>query len=115
MSVPRITLLSRPGCHLCDDARTVIAAVAADLGVAWDERDITQSEDDLREYWDKIPVTLVDGTQHDFWRVSEARLRQALRLPAPVPRPGSAGRSGGVVLTLCIRSQTTYGGWAARR
>ena len=88
MSVPRITLLSRPGCHLCDDAREVIAKVAADLGVAWDERDITVSEADLREYWDKIPVTLVDGTQHDFWRVSEARLRQALRLTAPVPPPG---------------------------
>jgi hypothetical protein len=32
----------------------------------------------VREYWDKIPVTLVDGVQIDFWRVSEARLRAAL-------------------------------------
>jgi len=79
MSAPRITLLSRPGCHLCDDARDVIAKVAADLGVGWTERDITQSEADLREYWDRIPVTLVDGVQHDFWRVSEDRLRRALR------------------------------------
>ena len=75
----RITLLSRPGCHLCDDARVVITRVATDLGVPWDERDITHSEDDLREYWDKIPVTLIDGVQHDFWRVSEQRLRAALR------------------------------------
>ena len=115
MNVPRITLLSRPGCHLCDDAREVIATVAADLGLAWDERDITQSEADLREYWDKIPVTLVDGVQHDFWRVSEARLRRALRLTAPVPPPGTASRAGDLVPTLCIRSQTTYGGCAARR
>jgi glutaredoxin len=78
MSAPRITLLSRPGCHLCDDAREIISRVAADLGVAWEERDITGSPDDMREYWDKIPVTLVDGTQHDFWRVSEDRLRGAL-------------------------------------
>jgi glutaredoxin len=78
MGDSRITLLSKPGCHLCDDARAVIAGVAADLGVGWDERDITLSEDDLREYWDKIPVTLVDGVEHDFWRVSEARLRAAL-------------------------------------
>jgi hypothetical protein len=54
--------------------------VADDLGVAWEERDITQSEADLREYWEKIPVTLVDGLQHDFWRVSEERLRRALSL-----------------------------------
>ena len=78
MTVPRITLLARPGCHLCDDAREVISKVADDLGVAWEERDITQSAADLREYWEKIPVTLVDGVQHDFWRVSEDRLRQAL-------------------------------------
>ena len=77
-SVARITLLGRPGCHLCDDARTVIERVAGDLGVGWEERDITTSPDDLREYWDKIPVTLVDGVQIDFWRVSEARLRAAL-------------------------------------
>lgn len=79
----RITLLSRPGCHLCDDARAVIAVVAADLGVGWEERDITQSEDDQRQYWEMIPVTLIDGIQHDYWRVSEDRLRAAL---ASVPR-----------------------------
>ena len=74
----RITLLSRPGCHLCDDARSVIARVAGDLGVGWDERDITQSADDLAQYSEMIPVTFIDGVQHDFWRVSEERLR-ALR------------------------------------
>jgi glutaredoxin len=80
MAGSRITLLFRPGCHLCDDAREVISRVAGDLGVSWEERDITQSEADLREYWEKIPVTFVDGVQHDFWRVSEDRLRRALRL-----------------------------------
>ena len=73
-----ITLLSRPGCHLCDEARTVIARVAADLGVPWEERDITQSERDLQDYWEMIPVTLINGVQHDFWHVSERRLRAAL-------------------------------------
>ena len=73
-----ITLLSRPGCHLCDDARTVIERAAADLGVPWEERDITQSADDLRDYAEMIPVTLINGVQHDFWHVSEQRLRTAL-------------------------------------
>ena len=81
---PRITLLGRPGCHLCDDARAVIERVASELGVAWEERDITASPQDLREYWDKIPVTLVDGVEIDFWQVSETRLRAALgRPPGP--------------------------------
>ena len=80
----RITLLGRPGCHLCDDARAVIERVAAELGVGWEERDITASAQDMREYWEKIPVTLVDGVQIDLWRVREERLR------APLPRPPRA-------------------------
>lgn len=74
----RITLLGKPGCHLCDDARAVIAKVAAELGVPWEERDITQSPEDFEKYGEMIPVTFIDGVQHDFWRVDEARLRAAL-------------------------------------
>jgi hypothetical protein len=76
----RIVLLSRPGCHLCDDARAVIADVAAELGVGWEDRDISGSAADLAQYSDMIPVTFVDGVQHDFWHVSAARLRAALDL-----------------------------------
>jgi Glutaredoxin-like domain (DUF836) len=77
-SAHHITLLSRPGCHLCEEARSVIARVAADLSVSWDERDITASAADTERYSEMIPVTLIDGVQHDFWRVSEERLRAAL-------------------------------------
>ncbi|GAB3206829.1 glutaredoxin family protein [Marinactinospora thermotolerans] len=74
-----ITMLGKPGCHLCDEALKVIETVAADLGVRYEVRDITHaSQEERDEYWDKIPVTFVDGVQHDFWRVSEKRLRAAL-------------------------------------
>jgi glutaredoxin len=75
----KVTLLSRPGCHLCDEARSVIARVTAELGVEWEERDITRRPEDLARYSEMIPVTFIDGVQHDFWRVSEKRLRDALR------------------------------------
>ena len=74
----RITLLGKPGCHLCDDARDVIQRVADDLEVTWEELDITSDPELQERWWDQIPVTLVDGVQHDFWRVDEARLRAAL-------------------------------------
>lgn len=75
---PRITLLSKPGCHLCDDARAVIERVADEIGVGWREVDI-MSDPQRHEQWaEQIPVTLVDGVQHDYWRVDEARLRKAL-------------------------------------
>jgi glutaredoxin len=73
-----VTLYGKPGCHLCDDAREVIARVCADLGTAYDEVDITADADLQRRFGEQIPVTFVDGTQHDFWRVDEHRLRAAL-------------------------------------
>jgi glutaredoxin len=75
---PRVTLLSKPGCHLCDDVRVVIERVAADVGVGWEEVDITSDPELQAQWWEQIPVTLVDGVQHDFWRVNETRLRRAL-------------------------------------
>jgi hypothetical protein len=74
----RVTLLTKPGCHLCDVARAVVARVTAEFGVPWEELDITTDEQLYRRWWEQIPVTLVDGEQHDFWAVSEERLRQAL-------------------------------------
>jgi hypothetical protein len=78
MEPTRITLIGKPGCHLCDEARAVVARVAEDLGVGWTELDINQDQELAEQYWEQIPVTLVDGRRHDFWRVDEARLRAAL-------------------------------------
>ncbi|MFF3555903.1 glutaredoxin family protein [Streptomyces tsukubensis] len=73
-----VTLIGKPGCHLCDDARAVVEKVCAEVGASWEEKDITRDEALHREYWEQIPVVLVDGEQHTFWRVDEARLRGAL-------------------------------------
>ena len=56
----------------------MIAAVAGEAGVPWTERDVTASAEDLQLYGEMIPVTLIDGVQHDFWRVDPDRLRRAL-------------------------------------
>jgi glutaredoxin len=76
--VARVELLTRPGCHLCDDVRTVVARVCADVGATWAEVDVSTDPALLDQYWEQIPVTFVDGAQHDFWHVDEARLRAAL-------------------------------------
>lgn len=74
----RVTLYSRSGCHLCDDARLVVERVCADLGETYDEVDIDAEPALQDRFADEIPVTFVDGRQHDFWRVDEHRLRAAL-------------------------------------
>ncbi|GHK00241.1 thioredoxin family protein [Streptomyces sp. Y2F8-2] len=73
-----VTLIRKPGCHLCDDAQVVIEKVCGELGVPWEQKDITQDQRLHDEYWEQIPVVLVDGAQHTFWRVDEQRLRRAL-------------------------------------
>jgi glutaredoxin len=74
----RVTFYTRPGCHLCDEARVVVAKVCEELGESFAEVDI-ESDGDLEDrYGEEVPVTFVDGRQHDFWRVDEARLRAAL-------------------------------------
>jgi glutaredoxin len=75
----RVRLYAKPGCHLCDDARAVIERVCAETGTSYDEVDITTSTELMESYGEQIPVTMVDGRQHDFWRVDETRLRAALR------------------------------------
>jgi glutaredoxin len=80
MAGARVLLYSRPGCHLCDDARAVIERVCAEAGTGFDEVDITTSAELLERFGEEIPVTFVDGRQHDFWRVDERRLRAALGL-----------------------------------
>ena len=76
--MPRVLLYSKPGCHLCQDAREVVAQVCAEVGSDFEEVDITGDPGLMRTYGEQIPVTFVDGAQHDFWRVDADRLRSAL-------------------------------------
>ncbi|WGX99501.1 glutaredoxin family protein [Nocardioides sp. L-11A] len=79
MRAARVTLYGRSGCHLCDDARAVIEAVCAELGESYEELSIDDDPELADRFANEIPVTFVDGRQHDFWRVSADRLRAALR------------------------------------
>ena len=74
----RLELVVRAGCHLCETAREVVAEVAARVGVTWVERDVEADPEDARRYLDLVPVVLLDGEVHDYWRVDADRLEGAL-------------------------------------
>lgn len=75
----RLTLLTRPGCHLCDEARAVVEDVLGGFPeVAFEERSIVGDADLEREYAEEIPVVLIDDRVHTIWRVDPARLTAAL-------------------------------------
>lgn len=89
MPVAHLTLLSKPGCHLCDAAREVVVAVAAEINadggpdatgpsVVVDEKSILDDRQLLDRYVDEIPVVLINGTVHNIWRIDPARLKNAL-------------------------------------
>jgi Glutaredoxin-like domain (DUF836) len=75
---PRVVLVGKPDCHLCDEARAVVSAVCAGLGLAWDERSILDDPDLADQYWELIPVVVVDGTVLATWTVDGEALRAAL-------------------------------------
>jgi len=72
--VDLVTLITRPGCHLCE-----VAAQALDrIGEPWTELDVESDIELEREYGDRVPVILLDGREHGYWRVEEDRLRRDL-------------------------------------
>ena len=76
-----VTVVSRQGCHLCEVAEADVARICADLGVEWTTVDVDADPELRAEYGDYVPVILVDGNEHGYWRVEEDRLRAALRVP----------------------------------
>lgn len=73
-----LLLLTRPGCHLCEDARKVLDRVSSDLGVPWREESVDENPALGEQFGEEIPVLFVDGIQRDFWQIDEARLRRLL-------------------------------------
>ncbi|MFT4122212.1 MAG: glutaredoxin family protein [Microbacteriaceae bacterium] len=73
-----ITLLSKPGCHLCDEAREVVGRVVEGRDVELTELSILEDAELRERYAEQIPVLLVDGRVHTIWRVDPARLDGAL-------------------------------------
>ncbi|WP_230673369.1 glutaredoxin family protein [Rathayibacter sp. Leaf248] len=78
-----LTLVGKPGCHLCDDARAVVQGVLADLGpaapaVSLSEVSILDDAELHERFVEEIPVLLINGRVHNYWRIDPVRLRRAL-------------------------------------
>lgn len=74
----RVQIIGKPGCHLCEDAEVIVAQVCAELGEQYEVLSILEDPVLADRYFEEIPVVLVDGRQHDFWRVDAERLRRTL-------------------------------------
>ncbi|MDT5024128.1 MAG: hypothetical protein QOE61_554 [Micromonosporaceae bacterium] len=75
----RLTLITRDQCHLCEVAKEAMARVAQATGEDWREVDVDSDPRLQAEYWDRVPVILLDGKEHGYWRVEEERLLRDLQ------------------------------------
>lgn len=74
----RVLVYTRAGCHLCEVAEGDVARICAELGEGFDSVDVDTDPELRAEYGDRVPVVIVDGKEHGYFRVEEARLRAAL-------------------------------------
>ncbi len=74
-----VTVYTRVDCHLCEVALQQVESIAAESGASWSAVDVDADQDDRAEYGDRVPVILVDGVEHGYYRVEPERLRRALR------------------------------------
>ena len=82
MSEITLTLIGKPGCHLCEDAEAVVATVVetlSELPIQVEELSIEDDKDLFDSYWDQIPVLLINGKVHNYWRIDPERLTTALK------------------------------------
>jgi glutaredoxin len=75
-----VTLITRADCHLCEQAEATIVRLAAELGFDVRKLDVDADAQLRDEYSDRVPVILIDGKEHGYWRVEEPRFRAALAL-----------------------------------
>jgi glutaredoxin len=74
----RVTLVTRAGCHLCTEAEVVLRRLSDELGFEYLEVDVDADKVRRDTYSDRVPVILIDGKEHGYWRVEEPRFRRAV-------------------------------------
>jgi glutaredoxin len=77
---PRLTLLTRDGCHLCQTAAETLTRIGAEAGLVPDVVDVDADPEMQAEYGDRVPVVLLDGLEHSYFTVDVERLRRDLHL-----------------------------------
>ena len=74
-----LTLIGKPGCHLCDEAEVAVQSVLDDFSdVALEKENILENPELFGKYSEQIPVLLINGQIHNYWRIDTERLREAL-------------------------------------
>ena len=75
---PHVIVYSRPGCHLCDDAKSVIEQVKQEIDLTLEEVNIEHDLHLLQRYRFDIPIITINGVEAFRHRVEPSTLRETL-------------------------------------
>ena len=75
MSKAHVIIYSRPGCHLCDDAKAAILSAGCSDQFLLEEINIESSDELFRKYRYDIPVITIDGVESFIHRVDPREFR----------------------------------------
>ena len=73
-----VTIYSRLGCHLCDDAHNTLESLREELNFEIEVINIDEDAELIKLYSDQVPVIHIDGIHHDFYKVDPMRFRSSL-------------------------------------
>ncbi len=82
----QLTLFTKPGCHLCEEAKTAVGSVIEgfasehDAEISLTEVNILEDPQSIEKYSEEIPVLQINGQTHAYWRIDSERLKSALLL-----------------------------------
>jgi len=79
----RVTIYSRPGCHLCDDMKDLVRKVAQTIPLALEDIDIYDDDELEARYGLDIPVLFVEGERVASARITEDALVRILTKRVP--------------------------------
>ena len=74
----KVTVYSRQGCHLCEDAENILESLREELNFEIEVIDIDIDAELVKLYSDQVPVIHIDGIHHDFYKVDPTRFRSSL-------------------------------------
>ncbi|MHB8241367.1 MAG: glutaredoxin family protein [Solirubrobacteraceae bacterium] len=73
-----LTVYSKPGCHLCEEAMVALKGLQGEFSFELDERDIGDDEELHRAYFERIPVVELDGEELCEYFVEVTLVRERL-------------------------------------
>ena len=79
--LPLVTMYSRRNCHLCEVAKEVVESARNEADFEFEVVFIDGEAGLEKEYGEEVPVTVINGKRHDYFRVDRARFIEAVLHP----------------------------------